>query len=48
MKPFLFSFFACLILAATSTQAATNADATIIKAKKVAVEDDTITIVAVN
>ena len=46
MKPLLVSVFAFLILATTSTHAASDADVTIIKAKKVVIEENAITIVA--
>jgi len=46
MKPLLASVFGFLIFVATSIQAASDADVTIIKAKKVVIEQDVITIVA--
>ena len=46
MKPFLASVFTCLLFATASTHAASDADVTIIKAKKVVIEENTITIVA--
>ena len=46
MKPLLASVVTFLILAATSTHAASDADVTIIKAKKVVIEENTIAIVA--
>jgi hypothetical protein len=45
MKPFLVSVFAFLLLNTALTQAASDADVTIIKAKKVVIEEDVITIV---
>ena len=46
MKPFLVSVFTFLILAIASTHAASDADVTIIKAEKVVIEENVITIVA--
>lgn len=46
MKSHLTSILAILFLASTTTHAASNVDVTIIKASKVVVEDDVITIVA--
>jgi hypothetical protein len=46
MKPFLASAFALLIVTSASTRAASDADVTIIKAKKVVIEEGVITIVA--
>jgi len=46
LKPFPASVLSFLILASVSTRAATDADVTIIKAEKVVIEEDVITIVA--
>ena len=46
MRPSPVSVFSFLILISASTQAATDADVTIIKAEKVVIEEDVITIVA--
>jgi hypothetical protein len=46
MKPFLVSAFAFLILATASTHAASDADVTLFKVKKVVIEESVITIVA--
>ena len=46
MKPLLSSVFTFLLLAAGSAHAASDTDVTIIKAEKIVIEDDVITIVA--
>ncbi len=46
MKTFLAPLLAFLVFASASTQAASDADVTLIKAKKVLIEGDVITIVA--